>query len=252
MRRLSTEAPADERARTQNETLGLRGRRAWGSGRCRPGWAGYAAVAWSRYGRVSRAEETDALLDRYMPLYEVGERHAVRVAAPASATYQAALDLDLQRSAIVRAIFRGRELLLGAQRGKRSNRRFLDEIASLGWQMLADEPGREMVFGAATQPWKADVRFRGLPPDTFAEFDEPGYVKIAWTLSVEPQGSEESIFRTETRAVATDAEARRRFRRYWSIFSPGIVLIRREILRVVKAEAERRASLARSRRLGGG
>jgi hypothetical protein len=30
------------------------------------------------------------------------------------------------------------------------------------------------------------------------------------------------------------------FRRYWSIFSPGILLIRREALRVVRAEAERR------------
>lgn len=205
------------------------------------GWAGYAAVAWSRYGKVSPARKTDALLDRYMPHYEVREQHAVRIAAPASATYQAALDLDLQRSALVRTIFRGRELLMGGQRGTRSHRRFLDEIASLGWQVLANEPGREMVFGAATQPWKADVRFRGLPPETFAQFDEPGYVKIAWTLSVESPGLEESLFRTETRAVATDAEARRRFRLYWAIFSPGIVLIRRQMLRVVKAEAERRS-----------
>ena len=51
----------------------------------------------------------------------------------------------------------------------------------------------------------------------------------------------EAILRTETRVVTTDPESRERFRRYWSVFSPGIVLIRYEVLRMVKAEAERGA-----------
>jgi len=42
--------------------------------------------------------------------------------------------------------------------------------------------------------------------------------------------------------MATDPAARRKFRRYWSIFSPGIVLIRRVALRLTKLDAERRAS----------
>jgi hypothetical protein len=40
--------------------------------------------------------------------------------------------------------------------------------------------------------------------------------------------------------VATDPAARARFRRYWTLASPGIVLIRWELLRLVKREAERR------------
>jgi hypothetical protein len=161
------------------------------------------------------------------------------VSAPAAATYQAVRQLDFDRSPAVRAIFRGRELLMGAHPGAAAPARgFLEEIVALGWQVLADEPGRAMVFGAATQPWQADVRFRGLPPETFAAFDEPGYAKIAWDFSVEPAGPHASIFRTETRVATTDAESRARFRRYWSIFSPGIVLIRREMLRLVKRDAE--------------
>jgi hypothetical protein len=49
------------------------------------------------------------------------------------------------------------------------------------------------------------------------------------------------VFRTETRVVATDPGARRKFRRYWSFASPGIVLIRWLMLGPVKAEAEARA-----------
>jgi hypothetical protein len=48
-------------------------------------------------------------------------------------------------------------------------------------------------------------------------------------------------FRTETRAVATDAAARRNFRRYWSFLSPGIIVIRWMLLGPLKADAERRA-----------
>jgi len=100
-------------------------------------------------------------------------------------------------------------------------------------------------MGAVTQPWKADVVFRGLPAEEFAAFHEPDYVKIAWTLRVEPVGINAAVFRTETRAVATDPRARTKFRWYWARFSPGIVLIRRVMVRVVQAEAERRVRAAR-------
>ncbi|HUL50481.1 MAG TPA: hypothetical protein VLT79_10750, partial [Gemmatimonadales bacterium] len=100
-----------------------------------------------------------------------------------------------------------------------------------------------MVFGAVTEPWKADVVFRPVDPDSFAAFREPGYVKIAWTLRADPITARESIFRTETRAVATDEQARARFRRYWSFVAPGIVSIRWLLLGPLKREAERRARL---------
>ncbi len=111
----------------------------------------------------------------------------------------------------------------------------------LGWGVLAEVPGHEIVMGAVTQPWNANVVFRGLPPDEFAAFNEPGYVKIVWTLRADAVSDTTSIARTETRAIATDAEARRKFRWYWARFSPGIVLIREISLRLVKKEAERRA-----------
>ena len=68
----------------------------------------------------------------------------------------------------------------------------------------------------------------------------PGYAKIAWTLRVDPITAAESVARTETRVLTTDAAARAKFRWYWSFASPGVVLIRRVLLRLVKADAERR------------
>jgi hypothetical protein len=96
-------------------------------------------------------------------------------------------------------------------------------------------------MGAVTQPWRAYVVFRAVPPDRFAAFDEPDHVKIAWTLRVDEVAPDQSVFSTETRAIATDAAARARFRWYWSTFSPGIA-IRRLSLGPVRREAERRAA----------
>ncbi len=100
------------------------------------------------------------------------------------------------------------------------------------------------MIGAITKPWEANVSFRALPPEEFAAFREPGFVKIAWTLRADPVDDGTSIFRTETRAVATDAAARARFRRYWAFAAPGISSIRRLSLRPLKREAERRAHTA--------
>jgi hypothetical protein len=206
-------------------------------------------ATWFRYGRSSQpgSGEIDELLDRFMPAYDVAERHHVSVAAPAETTLSAAAATDLQRSAIVRGIFRTRELVLGAKPGTVIRPAgLLAEVRSLGWGLLAEIPGREVVVGAVTQPWLANVVFRALSPDEFLAFNEPGYVKIAWTLRADPAGPSASVFRTETRVATTDAIARTKFRWYWARFSPGIILIRRVTLSLLKTEAERQAQLFES------
>ena len=207
-------------------------------------YASYAGVTWCRYGHVRRpgGDEPDQLLDRFMPSYEVVERHHLRVGAPAAITLHVAETMDLFQLPLVRAIFKGRELILGATPAERSRPRgLLAEVQSLGCGVLAESPGREIVVGAVTKPWEPNVTFRSLTPADFAAFAEPDYVKIAWTLRADPIGERQSIFRTETRVLATSPPARARFRRYWALLSPGIILIRWLSLAPLRAEAERRA-----------
>jgi hypothetical protein len=211
-------------------------------------YAAYVAVTWFRYGNVAApaTDGEDPLLDRFLPAYEIVERHQIRVGAPAAVTLDVARDADLQASRVVRSIIRAREIILGATPGdRRRPRGLLEEMQSLGWGVLADVPGREVVVGAVTRPWEANVTFHALPPEQFTAFKEAGYVKIAWTIRADPITASESVFRTETRAIATDPTARTRFRRYWSFLSPGIIVIRWAVLGPVKKEAERRAREAR-------
>lgn len=211
-------------------------------------YAAYAAITWCRYGRtpLPDAEERDELLDRFIPRYDVVERHHVTVGAPAAVALQAAKEQDLFQSPLIRGIFKARETVLGAASDNRQQPRgLLATTQSLGWGVLADVPGHEIVMGAVTRPWEANVIFRALPPDEFASFAQPGFVKIVWTLRADAGDGETSVFRTETRAVATDAGARALFRRYWAFASPGIGLIRRLSLAPLKRDAERRAEAFR-------
>jgi hypothetical protein len=208
--------------------------------------AGYAAlVVFNRanYGKVKGFAEKgkDSLLDRFIPDPEVAEHHQIDINAPADVVMAAAKDMEFLKSPVIRAIFKARELALGGEPDDREHpTALIDQMQSIGWVVLAERPGRELVLGAVTQPWQAAPVFRSVPAGEFLAFAEPGYVKIVWTLRADPIDAARSSFRTETRVCTTDAAARRRFRNYWSLVAPGVEVIRMAMLRPLKQAAEGR------------
>ena len=96
------------------------------------------------------------------------------------------------------------------------------------------------MVGAHCQPWRGDVVFTAIPAEQFAAFNEPEQVKIVWTLEVDAIGADKTRFSHETRAIATDETARRRFLAYWRWARFGIVGIRYLMLPAVRRGAEAR------------
>lgn len=193
---------------------------------------------------------TPALLDRFVPDLDVRERFETTVHAPAELVMRVAVDFDMQSVAAVRAIFRTREIFLGtAGAARRRPQGILEETRGLGWGVLDRQAGRYVVCGARCQPWLADVRFTAIHPRDFASYDEPDQVKIAWTLEAEPIAGDVTRFAQETRAVATDPQAREKFRRYWRWARFGIIAIRLLLLPAVRRRAERQWALEREQRL---
>jgi hypothetical protein len=141
-------------------------------------------------------------LDSFIPTCDARERFQVRVRAPAPLVYQAAAQFDVQSVALVRAIFWLRGRFLGSQpaQGNPFSRGFLVGAQSLGWGILREDPGQLFIAGAYCQPWRPDVVFHPLSLATFSSFAEPGQVKIAWTLEVDPLAESRATLATETRA----------------------------------------------------
>ena len=189
---------------------------------------------------VERRPARAGLIDEFIPRGDVEENHEIIIAAPADLVFDVAENFDLISIPVVRSIFRLRELVFRLKPAPRTPTGLVAETMALGWRMLAFRPGRELVMGAVTQPWVGDVKFRGLPPDSFSSFAEPAFVKIVWTFEVEPLDSKTTRFRSQTRVLATDHAARRKFFQYWVFSGPFIVLIRKLANRAIRRAAERR------------
>ncbi len=189
-----------------------------------------------------------APLQRFIPHPDVRERFETTIRAPSTLVMDVAGEFDMQSLSAVKLIFTLRERLTRAARTvPRKPQGILEETRSLGWGLLAEQPGRFVVCGATCQPWLANVVFSAVAPDEFVAYAQPDQVKIAWTLEAAEIGPGLTRFGQETRAVATDLQARIKFRRYWRWARFGIVAIRLLMLPAIRKAAERRWALERGR-----
>lgn len=181
---------------------------------------------------------TPALLDRFVPVADVRERHTINIQAPAALVMDVARTFQLESIWIVRTLFRMRARLMG-EPATLTERRIglVEQMLSIGWQRLAEDPAHYFVAGAACRPWEVEPGFTPVAGD-FAGFAQPDRVKIAWTLEATELRPAFTRFATETRVAATDEQARAKFRRYWRKFGAGIVLIRLVLLPAVRRRAE--------------
>lgn len=192
------------------------------------------------------------LLDQFLPRYDLAVVHARVFRVPPAECFRAASEVDLFRAPLVRALLdlRGLPQHLAGTLGARdkaatpgaSRPTFrLRDMVGLGWTVLGETPGSEMVLGQVGRPWKAVAASTGSPmtPQRFVSFDGPGFAKIATSLRVDPYGNRSSILTMETRVAVTDEASRRRFRRYWLLVGPFSALIRRTTMRRLAADLRR-------------
>jgi hypothetical protein len=196
----------------------------------------------------THAEEGDELLiDRYVPVPDVTVRRAVVVDADPEATLRAAWEVDLLRigpaaaalgwlralPSVVEARLRGdatpeppAEMTLAGLR----------EDSEQPWVIL-DESPTELVVGAVGKPWNPTIEWADVEATAFADFDDPGWAKIAFALVARPYGGERTLLTYDVRTELTDARSRRRFRRYWAVVRPGVTVLMRGLLRAVRRRA---------------
>jgi hypothetical protein len=183
-------------------------------------------------------------LDRFIPVPDVRERFERRINAPAKVVMKTAYDFDMQSIWLIRTIINTRKFILGGTPEDRRSMGLVEETRKLGWGTLAEIPGRLLVCGASCQPWFGDVTFMPIPAEQFAAYSEPDQVKIAWSLEAVEIGKSETAFVHEVRAVATDADAKKKFLRYWRWARFGIVAIRLLLLPAIRRKAERIGEIA--------
>ncbi|HEX6711381.1 MAG TPA: hypothetical protein VF068_13710 [Rubrobacter sp.] len=184
------------------------------------------------------------LLESLVPEYHYGEVHSTRLSAPPERALAAVRSVTLGEMPLVRLLFAVRSLpeLVAGKRGLPTGTAepLYEQMLDFGFVLLAEEPGRELVFGGIGQMFRASGGSRPVlrDADGFRAFGKPGYAKVAMNFSAEARAGGVEL-RTETRVLATDAASRRRFGRYWRLIRPGSALIRRTWLRAAKRRIQR-------------
>lgn len=190
------------------------------------------------------------LVDRYLSDYDATLVRERVVNAPAGVTDSAIAETNLL-DPLVRALFAVRELpaRLGARFGGSvappapRSITLCDMLRpGTGMTLLAWRPGSGLAIGSVGRFWERGYGHRHVTAADFAAFDEPGCAKLVMGFSVRPLDDGRCVLRYEARTATTDAEARRRFSRYWRLIRPGVWLVMGRATALIAKEAEARAA----------
>ncbi len=193
-------------------------------------------LAWPATEKGSAS--SDSQLNQFIPVYQFHEFHSLRMNGNADQVYRAIKGVTADEISLFRSLTWirrcGRALpagILNAPKGQP----ILELAIRTSFQLLAEEPGREIVLGTLV------IAPPGSQRSTidFKTQRAPGYALAAINFRVNDSGHGQSLVSTETRVYATDAQSRRKVARYWRVIYPGSALIRRMWLRAIKHRAEK-------------
>jgi|SRR5689334_6518509 len=175
------------------------------------------------------------LADELLPAYDARTRHAITIAAPASAVWAALHRADFASAWYVRMLL----TLRGLRRPADARQLTLERLVTGSFIPLGRRAGREVALGLVGRFWTPSGGRVRVTSGAFKDFAARGNAKAVWTFCVEPVGPATTRLSTETRVVCTDAVSRRRFRLYWLVVRPFAGLVRRAMLSAVAREATR-------------
>jgi hypothetical protein len=190
------------------------------------------------------------MLDCLLPEFDATlAEHRVIDADPA-AVYRAVATLDMveipQAYPAVRALFAARgaaERLASALLGRSAPTLEANGPMQLGdlpahgeWVKLSDDPPWELTFGVIGRFWGGETVWETIDGADFAEFERPGFAKIACSVSLRPYGSMRTLVSYEARTQALDADSRAHFLRYWRVVRPCVAIVMRAFLQAVAKE----------------
>jgi hypothetical protein len=195
------------------------------------------------------------LVDDFVPVYDVSDTVATVVDADVATTWDALMAVDLidvgRRRPLVAALGALRMLpelvshvLHGEAPARSPGQLRLRDTPTLpqdqgGWVLLGERPHDELALGVVGKFWRPVIVYAKVTPESFRDFDTPGYARTIYSLSVRPIHERRTLLSGVMRTATTDEHARRWFRRYWTFgVGSGAHVLVNGLLDVVRETAE--------------
>ena len=174
---------------------------------------------------LRRATFSAVLADDFLPVYDVSDEVATVVDAEPEVVWEALTDADLLEvgrrvplAGVLGALRMLPEIVSHLLHGERPPHapesmrlRDLAETAPEqgGWILLGERPGEQIALGLVGKFWRPVIEYAQVSADRFSDFDEPGYAKTIYDLSVRALPDGRSLLSGLMRTATTDEHARR-------------------------------------------
>lgn len=177
-------------------------------------------------------------IQHYLPHPRHTETMRIFVTAKPDQAWEVARHYDMSSVPWVRFLFSLRTVTERLQPGHPEAPEHLgvDEIGdSDGFMILHEVPGKEVVVGSIGQFWHLNIIYHKVHAASFLNFNEPGWGKLAWAITVEPYGKGSTIS-FELRTTATDEVSWKRLQQYYTVIGKFSYLIRHSLMTHLQTE----------------
>ena len=166
-----------------------------------------------------------------MPIFDFDETEQIDVNATPDAAFRAIKTFDMSESTTIRWLFK--------MRGIPTKSLSLADLEKVNIKVLAEKPKEEIVLGLAGQFKTLTGGLLNLNPEDFREFKNSGFIKAVWNFSVLAVSEDKTRVLSEVRVNTTDENSLAKVKKYWGLIKPPSAMIRQEILKLIKKQAER-------------
>ncbi|MCI0442750.1 hypothetical protein L0152_05970, partial [bacterium] len=167
-------------------------------------------------------------LNFFLPDYFLREVHHLAVHSSPEETYQAMCDFDMSEVPWISSLFRLRTVF-DKEKSNSSHLTLRDAYRNGGFVLLNEIPDQQLIVGAIGKIWRPAIAFKKVDSFEYADFHQPGFAKVAWSLRCEPRIGGGAFCSFEVRVGATDSVSAAKMRGYYSLIGPFSRAIRRSI-----------------------
>lgn len=170
------------------------------------------------------------LIDKYLPVYDFNECHAVEVTASPDGIYEKMILCDFKESILIRFLFR--------LRGIPKHLYTIAHLTNMGFTKLDEQPGHEILYGMVTASPMFNTCKSNITPSEFIQDSDPATIKAVINFKLQGKSESRHIISTETRVWCGSKKMRSRFKYYWFFIKPFSQFIRRSMLKQMKLQIQ--------------
>lgn len=171
------------------------------------------------------------LIDDFMPKFEFGDSSKIEAKAAPEAVFRAFKTFDMAESTTIRWMFK--------MRGIPTDNLTLADLQRLNFKVLGERQNEELLIGFAGEFKTLTGGLLDFSPEQFKAFNNAGFIKACWNFAIADGGNGKSRVTSEIRIHGTDEQSVAKVKNAWGMLKTPSSMIRGEILKLIKKQAER-------------